>query len=29
MGEKYRVMRNAVLLKELVRLLGEENVKSV
>ncbi len=29
MGEKYRVMRNSVLLQELVRLLGEENVKSV
>ncbi len=29
MGEKYRVMRNPVLLGELARLLGEENVKSV
>ncbi len=29
MGEKYRIMRNPVLLQELVRLLGEENVKSV
>lgn len=29
MGEKYRVMRNDVLFKELVRLLGEGNVKSV
>ncbi len=29
MGEKYRVMRNPVLLQELMRLLGEGNVKSV
>ncbi len=29
MGEQYRVMRNPVLLAELTRLLGAENVKSV